>query len=89
MTCRRCRVTGKVQGVWFRAGTREQARQLGLRGYARNLPDGSVEVLACGEAGALDRLERWLHQGTPAANVAGVQCEIVENPEPAEDFSTR
>ena len=55
-------VRGKVQGVFFRASTREQALKLGLRGYAKNLPDGRVEVLAEGNASALDALERWLDQ---------------------------
>ena len=54
-------VRGKVQGVWFRASTREQAERLGLDGHARNLGDGSVEVIAIGDAEALDALERWLH----------------------------
>ena len=53
-------VGGKVQGVFFRASTREQALKLGLRGYAKNLPDGRVEVLAEGDERALNALERWL-----------------------------
>lgn len=72
MACVRFRVTGRVQGVFFRASTREQAVRLGLAGHARNLPDGSVEVVASGGAGALDELERWLHHGPPAARVASV-----------------
>lgn len=62
-------VRGKVQGVWFRASTREQALALGLRGHARNLDDGGVEVVAHGNAAALDDLERWLHVGPPHARV--------------------
>lgn len=62
-------VSGKVQGVWFRASTREQALALGVRGVARNLDDGRVEVLAAGEAGALDLLEAWLRRGPPQARV--------------------
>ncbi|WP_126946797.1 acylphosphatase [Xanthomonas sp. BRIP62418] len=65
-------VTGVVQGVWFRAATRERAVALGLRGHARNLPDGSVEVVAAGTDSALDALETWLWQGPPAARVAAV-----------------
>ena len=75
MACVRFCVTGRVQGVFFRASTREQAVRLGLAGHARNLPDGSVEVVASGGAGALDELERWLHQGPPAARVASVSRE--------------
>jgi acylphosphatase len=66
-------VSGRVQGVWFRAATREQALALQLQGFARNLADGSVEVLAAGEASALDALERWLWQGPPLAKVSAVQ----------------
>ena len=70
--CRKFRVEGRVQGVWFRESTRQQAERLALRGYAVNLPDGSVEVLACGEPGALNRLEQWLHQGPPMAQVLSI-----------------
>jgi acylphosphatase len=63
MASARFRVSGKVQGVFYRASTREQALALGLTGYARNLPDGAVEVLACGDARAIEALERWLWQG--------------------------
>lgn len=69
-------VSGRVQGVFFRASTREQAQRLGLRGYARNLPDGRVEVLAVGEADAVDALARWLQHGPPQARVDGVEREV-------------
>jgi len=62
-------VSGRVQGVCYRASAREQALALGLAGHAVNRRDGSVEVLACGTAAALDALERWLRQGPPAARV--------------------
>lgn len=70
-------VRGHVQGVWFRASTREQALALGLRGMARNRDDGSVEVLAAGPADALDALERWLHAGPPLARVEAVRREAL------------
>jgi len=66
-------VSGRVQGVFFRASTRQQALQLGLRGYAKNLPDGRVEVVAVGDSTALQALRQWLWQGPPAANVIDVQ----------------
>ena len=72
MSAARFLVSGRVQGVFFRASTREQARQLGLRGHARNLPDGRVEVLAVGEADAVDALARWLRHGPPRARVDAV-----------------
>ena len=78
--CQRCLVSGRVQGVWYRASTRDKALQLGLKGYARNLPDGRVEVLACGDAASQKLLREWLCQGPPAAEVIGVECsEVVED----------
>ena len=62
-------VGGKVQGVFFRASTREQASALGLRGYAKNLPDGRVDVLAIGAAAAIDQLADWLRRGPSQARV--------------------
>jgi acylphosphatase len=66
-------VSGKVQGVFFRASTRDEALRLGLNGYARNLADGQVEVVAAGRTEALHELEQWLWQGPPAARVSDVQ----------------
>jgi acylphosphatase len=74
---RRCYVSGRVQGVFYRASTRERAQQLGCRGYARNLADGRVEVLAVGEPAAVDALVEWLWHGPPAAHVQDVQCADV------------
>jgi acylphosphatase len=70
--CRKFRVEGRVQGVWFRESTRQQAERLGITGYAINCRDGSVEVLACGEPEALDALAEWLQQGPPMARVRSV-----------------
>jgi len=69
---RRFLVTGKVQGVYFRHSARLEAKRLNLRGLARNLPDGSVEVLAQGSAPALEALHQWLKRGPPQARVDGV-----------------
>ncbi len=71
-TAARFLVSGRVQGVFFRAGTREQARRLGLRGHARNLADGRVEVVAAGADTAIDALARWLQHGPPTARVERV-----------------
>ena len=81
-------VSGKVPGVFFRASTREQALELGLRGYARNLPEGRVEVLAQGEADALDALERWLQVGPPMAKVEAVERNEAEICEIDDGFTT-
>lgn len=65
-------VSGKVQGVWFRASTRDRALALGLCGHAKNLPDGTVEVLASGEPEAVEMLAEWLREGPPMARVESV-----------------
>jgi acylphosphatase len=74
---RRCLVAGRVQGVFFRASTRARAQSLGVTGHARNLPDGRVEVLACGSPAAVQALCEWLRDGPPAAQVTAVESEDV------------
>ena len=69
MAAARFHVSGRVQGVSFRYYTQQQARKLGLAGYARNLEDGRVEVLAVGDAGAIERLAEWLARGPALARV--------------------
>jgi len=81
--CYRCRVTGRVQGVFFRASTQREAQKLGVTGHAHNLADGSVEVLACGEPAAVEQLKEWLWQGPPGARVSNVECRHAEAPAPA------
>jgi len=83
VACARFLVTGRVQGVCFRAFTRDEALRLNVCGHARNLDDGSVEVLACGDDAALAALERWLLHGPPAARVAAVQRHPCNEPPPA------
>lgn len=80
-SCRRFVVTGRVQGVYFRASTQDTARRLGLTGWVRNLPGGDVEVLACGEPALLSQLEAWLRIGPPSASVGhvvAVDCAMEE-----------
>ncbi len=89
MAAARFIVEGKVQGVFFRASTREQASKLGLRGYAKNLPDGNVEVLAAGEAGAIDKLEAWLRAGPPRARVDALARSAACDDEAGEGFAVR
>jgi acylphosphatase len=84
--CLRCRVSGKVQGVFFRASARHQALQLGINGHARNLLDGRVEVVACGDAEAVDALKAWLTRGPDGARVSGVSCEVIDL-QPVQGFS--
>jgi acylphosphatase len=64
-----------VQGVFFRAATRARAEELGVAGYARNLPDGTVEVLAYGDEAAVRSLCDWLWQGSPGSHVTAVEIE--------------
>ncbi|TAK78372.1 MAG: acylphosphatase [Gammaproteobacteria bacterium] len=73
--CIHCYVSGKVQGVWFRASTKEQADQLGISGWVRNLPDGRVEVLACGDKNSIDTLHQWLQHGPRLAQVTDLSYE--------------
>lgn len=68
-------VTGRVQGVFFRASTRDRARALGVSGSARNLPDGRVEVEVFGDTDSVDALCDWLWTGPPSARVEDVRCE--------------
>jgi acylphosphatase len=69
----RIRVHGWVQGVFFRASARDEARRLGLAGFARNEPDGSVLIEAEGEAEAVDRFVAWCRHGPPDARVSSVE----------------
>ncbi len=81
-------ISGHVQGVSFRAGTRAQALRLGIRGHARNLRDGRVEVVAEGDSAAVDSLEQWLRRGPIGARVDAL--ERGEYTEPvARGFHTR
>lgn len=86
MSAARFFIRGRVQGVGFRASTREQAQRLGLRGYARNLEDGRVEVLAAGDADAIDALARWLGNGPRNARVDAVERATAGGAEAGEDF---
>ncbi len=70
---RRFLIFGKVQGVYFRHSTRREARRLVIRGSARNLPDGSVEVVAHGDAAAVEELRTWLQHGPAEARVEEVR----------------
>jgi acylphosphatase len=71
----RARVRGRVQGVAYRVSTRVEASRLGLAGWVRNLPDGSVELEAQGDAAAVAALLAWCEQGPPSARVTGVDVD--------------
>lgn len=77
-SCRRCVVKGRVQGVFFRQSTLERAEQLGIKGWVRNLENGDVECVVCGENNLLEQMVAWLQKGPPSAKVN--HLEIVEIP---------
>ncbi|WP_097461894.1 acylphosphatase [Mangrovitalea sediminis] len=86
--CIRAWISGRVQGVFFRASACERALELDIRGYARNLYDGRVEVLACGNEVSLALFVEWLHKGPDAAKVMDVEIQQVNEVLPA-DFTIR
>jgi acylphosphatase len=73
-----CWVSGRVQGVYYRGSAARRARELGIAGYARNLPDGRVEVLAYGAPDAVDTFVDWLWIGSSASRVTGVEVAAAE-----------
>jgi acylphosphatase len=82
-------VSGRVQGVFFRGTAADQARALGVTGYARNLDDGTVEIVAEGARGALEILAAWAHRGPRSARVEEVRMEWSELLNEFGDFRVR
>lgn len=83
--CVICWVHGRVQGVGFRYSTQQEAQCLGLTGYARNMDDGSVEVVACGESGKVEQLLAWLKAGGPRS--ARVERVLTEPHQPGREWT--
>lgn len=83
------RITGHVQGVWFRGWTRQEAERLGLTGWVRNEADGSVAALLQGPSSVVDTMTDLLRQGPPAARVEKVSADLSETPERYPDFTVR
>jgi acylphosphatase len=79
MICERYYISGRVQGVFYRAGTYETAQALNLTGWVRNLPDGRVEAVACGNVEQLAKLKTWLKKGPPMAKVENLQVMVFCN----------
>ncbi|MDQ2076112.1 acylphosphatase [Marinimicrobium sp. ABcell2] len=86
--CKHYRISGRVQRVSYRATTQAKAKELGLTGWVRNLPDGRVEAMACGSEQALQAFEGWLWQGPRRAQVTDVEAAEAE-PEAWHDFVVR
>jgi len=85
----RVRVTGRVQGVGYRDFTQKAARRLGIDGWVRNLPDGSVEALLCAEAAAIERMLDQLRAGPPFSRVTGVVVTPLVEPVETNGFMIR
>ncbi len=85
----RASVRGLVQGVSYRAFTRREAARLGLSGWVRNQPDGSVQLEAQGPAARVEALIAWCRTGPPIAEVSGVEAESVPVVDGERDFAVR
>lgn len=79
-------VKGKVQGVFYRASAKKVARQLGLTGWVRNMPEGTVEIMAQGPAAQLQQFTAWCKEGPAGAKVQEVHAAAVESPPQLDDF---
>jgi len=88
MKCVHLIVSGRVQGVFFRDNTRKKATELGLKGYAKNLHDGNVEVVAEGNEEKIKELIEFIKKGPGIASVTGVQMRHKE-PENFKNFEIR
>ena len=82
-------VTGRVQGIWFRASTYDKAQQLGINGYVRNLINGDVEFVAEGDDSEVDRLLQWARHGPPLARVDDIKVEVLQYDSEYTDFTVR
>ena len=82
-------ISGRVQGVWFRATTREKAEELGVTGWVRNTSDGRVEAVFMGEEEKVDKLIEWCHHGPPLAEVEKVEVEPYTSDEEYKEFTIR
>lgn len=85
----RARVTGRVQGVWYRGSTRSRAAELGLSGWVRNEIDGSVALEAEGSEAQVSQLIEWCKKGPPAARVNGVDVQRIPPTGDTSSFEVR
>jgi len=81
-------VSGRVQGVFYRANTRENARDRGVDGWVKNLEDGRVEAVFEGPEDAVEGMVEWCHTGSPAADVEDVEVEYGDS-QGEDEFSIR
>jgi len=82
-------ISGRVQGVFFRAHTRDEAKRLGLTGWVRNMPDGRVDAVLEGDEGAVDAMISWCREGSPYSMVEDVEVIREEYKGEFSDFGVR
>jgi len=82
-------ISGKVQGVWFRATTKQQAERRNVSGWVRNTSDGKVEAVFQGEVDAVDDLISWCHQGSSMSDVSDVMVESMDDDKAFDGFNIR
>lgn len=87
--CLHCHISGQVQGVFFRQHTHDQAKARGITGWVRNLPDGRVEAMLCGEKEKLDDMLDWLKEGPERAEVSDVEIKEVPHDSELTEFEVR
>ena len=75
MNCTHLIISGRVQGVFFRANVRKKANELGLKGYAKNLEDGDVEVVAQGDGNKIKELVEFMRKGPGVAEIKGIEIK--------------
>lgn len=82
-------ISGRVQGVFFRANTQQKAEQLGVNGWVRNTSDGKVEAVFVGDKQKVDEIIKWCHQGSSMAEVENVEIEEKESTDEYSDFTIK
>ena len=82
-------ISGRVQGVWFRASTKQKAEQLSLTGWVRNTSGGNVEAVFEGDENLIQEMLEWCHHGPPLANVENVEIKNQEPTKGFDDFSIK
>jgi acylphosphatase len=82
-------ISGRVQGVWFRASTRDKAQQLGLTGWVKNTSEGNVEAVFEGEEKLINEMLDWCHHGPPLAQVKNVEIKKRRPSNDFDDFSIK
>ncbi len=82
-------ISGKVQGVWYRASTKQMAEKIGITGWVRNTSEGNVEAMFEGEEDLVNEMIEWCNQGPPLARVDNLTIENIENKEKFDGFNIK